>query len=104
MEHQDWNVTVIRKNQPKPKPKGYVKPRGDVTNDEEKPFKKISQSFKVELMRHRQKLGMTHKDLAQKLNVMPAVIASYESGKVIPDGKLIHRMNLLFKTKLPKCK
>lgn len=102
MSHQNWNVTVLRKDQPKEK-KEYLKPVGDITN-EEKPLKKISFVFKKELMQHRQKCGWTQKQLGQKLNVTEAIIKGYENGIEIPNGNLINRMNLLFKTKLPKCK
>ena len=104
MDHQDWKPMVLKKDKPKGKQVQFIKPRGDVTTLDEKPFKKIGHNFKLALQKTRQEKKMSQKELAQKLNVTQTVIAGYESGKVIPDGNLIDRMNRLLGTKLPKCK
>lgn len=103
MSHQDWDVKVLRKDKPKPKPKPFVKPKGDVTADEE-PLKKISHDFKIALQKARTEKKFSQKELAQKLNVTPAVIAGYESGKEIPKGDFINKLNRILGVKLPRCK
>jgi putative transcription factor len=35
---------------------------------------------------------MTQKELAQKINVKPAIINDYESGKAVPDSKIINKI------------
>ena len=63
---------------------------------------KLSGEFRKALMQARQTKGLTQKELASKLNVKPAVINSYESGKVVPQGNFIHRLNHILNVKLPK--
>jgi ribosome-binding protein aMBF1 (putative translation factor) len=104
MDHQNWNTTVLRKDKPKSKQANFTKPRGDVTQDDEKPFKKIGHDFKLALCKARTTKGLTQKELALKVNVTPTVIQSYESGKVIPNGELINKFNRILGVKLPKCK
>merc|ERR1711964_803917 len=53
---------------------------------------KVSHSFKVELQKARVAKKLSQKDLATKLNVKPSVIQDYESGKVVPDGALVAKM------------
>ena len=105
MSYQDLDTKFLRKNvAPKKKQTEYIKPRGDVTNDGEKPFKKIGLDFRLALQKARQEKKLTQKELAQKLNVTQIVINGYESGKEIPKGNLINQMNRVLGVKLPKCK
>ena len=104
VEHQDFKTVVFRKDKPKEKKPTYVPgPQGDVVAGE-KPFKKISQDFKLELQKARQAKNWTHKDLANKIAVREAVIKEYENGKAIPNGNLINKLNTALEIKLPKCK
>jgi len=105
MEHQDFKTLYLRKSKPKPKQTHtFQKERGDVTDDTQKPFKKIGHDFKQALLKARQAKSMSQKDLAQKINVKPTVIQNYETGKVIPNGEIINKMNRVLGIKLPKCK
>lgn len=104
MDHQDWNVKVLKKSKPKPKQTNFVKPRGDVTDEDQKPFKKISQDFKIALQKARQEKKWSQKELAQKINVTQAIVQGYENGKEIPKGDVIHKLNSVLGVKLPKCK
>ena len=113
MNHQDLKPLVFRKDIPKSATKTatkqYMKPRGDIINDE-KGFKKIPLIFSRDLMQARQKNGLTQKELSQKLcnigghGVTTAIIAGYERGTIIPDCELINKMNRILDIKLPKCK
>jgi ribosome-binding protein aMBF1 (putative translation factor) len=103
MTEQDWKVLVLRKDAPKPKQVHYKKTEGDVVAGE-KPFKKIGTDFKISLLKARQDKKLSQKELANELCIKEAVIRDYESGKAIPNGNLINRLNLLLGIKLPKCK
>jgi ribosome-binding protein aMBF1 (putative translation factor) len=38
-------------------------------------------------------MGWKQKDLAQRINVSPAIIQEYENGKATPDGGIISKLN-----------
>ena len=61
----------------------------------------VTHDFKIALMKARQAKGLSQKDLALKLNIKPAVIIDYESGKAIPVGGFIATLNRVLETKLP---
>lgn len=46
--------------------------------------------------------GMTQAKLAQAINEKQAVINEYESGKAIPNGKIISKIERALGTKLPR--
>lgn len=132
MSYQDTKTTVLRKNGPKGASKlsahelakqkaaggvGTEKRYGGAGNaqsgaavyarkldEAEIPeLPKVSHSFKVALQKARVAKKMSQKDLAVKLNVKPSVIQDYESGKVVPDGALVSRMQRILGP-LPKIK
>lgn len=45
---------------------------------------------------------MTQKDLATKINEKPQVVGEYESGKAIPNGQIIVKMEKVLGVKLPR--
>ncbi len=51
--------------------------------------KKVSLSLSKRIQQARLAKGMSQKDLATKINVKPNVIQEYESGKAIPDNKIL---------------
>ena len=59
-------------------------------------------TLQLALRKGRTDLNISQKQLAQQLNVKPALIAAWETGKEKPFGK--HRSNLvrILKVKLPK--
>lgn len=103
MSDQDFKVVLLKKDGPKKKQVHYKKPEGDVTMGEE-PLKKIGTDFKLALLKARTNKGLTQKELAAKLCVKDSVIRDYESGKVVPNGNLIHKINQELGITLPKCK
>jgi putative transcription factor len=64
--------------------------------------KRVGQAFKVELQRARQAKGMTQADLAKLINEKSTVINEYESGKAIPNGQVIQKLNRALGVVLPK--
>lgn len=64
--------------------------------------KRVGQSFKTELMKARQAKGLTQADLAKLINEKGTVINEYESGKAIPNGQIIQKLNRALGVVLPK--
>ncbi|MES1919441.1 hypothetical protein MHBO_001275 [Bonamia ostreae] len=127
---QDWNVVKLRKSkQPKKATLKEAERKNQVyqvkkanaggqrklenTNmkalkDEEdiNNFKHntISHSFKVALQKARMQNKMSQTELAQKANLKPAIVNSYESGKAIPNPQIIAKFERILKVKLPRNK
>ena len=66
--------------------------------------KSVSHSFSRALQKARGGKHMTQLDLANALHQPLSVIKNYESGKAIPNGNLIHKMNTVLGVKLPSTK
>mmetsp|Transcript_23947 Transcript_23947/g.60418 ORF Transcript_23947/g.60418 Transcript_23947/m.60418 type:complete len:139 (-) Transcript_23947:482-898(-) len=64
--------------------------------------KEIPTEFKQALMKLRTAKGLTQADLAQKCNLAPAIIRDYESGKAVPEGAIIQKLNRVLGAPLPK--
>ena len=125
MASNDWTPVVLRKEM-KAKPKteaalAAAKAKGQVEvvakvhhtapsnarmldDNDTADFKlpTVSHDFKIALAKARQAKGWQQKDLAAKLNVKPAVINDYESGKVVPQPAFIQQMNRVLGVTLPK--
>lgn len=67
---------------------------------EELSHEKLDPEIKKLIMQARQAKGWTQKELAQKLNVKPAVINDYESGRVIPNKQLLNKMQNILNVRL----
>lgn len=106
MADQDWETRVLRKNIVKKKPKTVDKTIVKIDSNDQTTFKhkEITHSFKISLMRARQAKKLSQKELAQKINVKSNLINEYESGKTIPDGQIINKLNRALDIKLPKIK
>ena len=64
----------------------------------------VSQSFSKALVKARMAKKMNQKALAQAINEKPQVINQYESGKAIPNGQIINKLNRALGCQLPKAK
>jgi ribosome-binding protein aMBF1 (putative translation factor) len=53
-------------------------------------------------MQARMAKNMTQKDLATAINEKPQVVAEYESGKAVPNGQIIAKIERKLGTKLPR--
>ena len=65
--------------------------------------KRVGHSFRAELQKARQAKGMSQSDLAKAINEKATVINEYESGKAIPNGQVIQKLNRALGVVLPKC-
>ena len=102
---QDWEPVVLNKS----KSKTY-----NTTNENNKKINNIEDEIKINptvslsnsllIQKARTQLKLSQKDLAQKLNVDSKIIQGYESGKVVPDVKLIIKLEKILKVKLNKKK
>ncbi|CEP03932.1 HTH cro/C1-type domain-containing protein [Plasmodiophora brassicae] len=64
--------------------------------------KAITQDFKIALLKARQAKNLTQKQLAQLINEKQTVITDYETGRAIPNGQIIAKLNRVLGTILPK--
>jgi putative transcription factor len=64
-----------------------------IENEDEKfKHKKIDIPMQKRIQTARMNAKLTQKELAQKLNVKPAIIQNYENGKAIPLGRIIQQI------------
>ena len=75
----------------------------DLSTDEYK-HDTVSRSFAQALQKARLSKRLNQKALGQMINEKPAVIASYESGKAIPNGVVINKLNRALGTSLPSAR
>ena len=115
MEGQDWNevkwnggsvnYTPGEKKEPIIKYSDHANKQQKIEKKAEEgdlTTKKMDISFKIALQKARQAKNMTQKEFAQKLGVKVNDVNLYESGKLIPPGNIISKMNKTLGIKLPK--
>ncbi len=71
-------------------------------NSDDVTVQTIPLSISQEISKARVAKGLTQKELAQKLNVQPAIITSYENGKAIPDNQMLQKIARELGTKFSK--
>jgi putative transcription factor len=64
--------------------------------------KRVGTEFKTALQKARQAKGWTQTELAKLINEKSTVINEYESGKAIPNGQVIQKLNRALGVVLPK--
>merc|ERR1740130_1024959 len=64
----------------------------------------VSHDFKIALQQARLAKKMTQAALATAVNEKGTVINEYESGKAIPNGAIINKLNRALGVRLPKAK
>merc|ERR1719486_255770 len=64
----------------------------------------VSLEFKTALQQARLAKKMTQKALATAINEKDSVVNEYESGKAIPNGQIINKLNRALGVRLPKAK
>jgi len=120
MFHQDWDeVTIHGKSVKKEKEKEkYVKfmgqeiklpkrsqysgktPEQKLDETELGTHKKVGKETGLTIQRARVAKKYTQKDLANLINVSSDIISSYESGKAIPDHKIMQKLRRVLSVKL----
>ena len=119
MQHQDWTPVVIghskkqssnysnrsnhsnqpQSNKPPNKPSKQIQAALDndgMPNRIEKIDKKISQN----IQNARNALGISRKELAQKINEKETLVAEYENGTAIPSAGILNKIDKVLKTKV----
>ena len=64
----------------------------------------VTHEFKTALQQARMAKKMTQKQLADAINEKQSVVNDYESGKAVPNGAVIQKLNKALGAKLPKAK
>lgn len=120
---QHWDsVTVLKKNKRQLKDNGSTK--SSLTNpninvekkggnreigsrlakldnaEEAEKIETVSLSLSQKIQQGRAAKGMKQKDLATKINVKPQIIGDYESGRAIPDNKILDKIERALGIKL----
>ena len=120
---QHWDsVTVLTKNKRQLKESGSLK--SSLTNknvsvekkggnkeigsklakldnaEEASKIETVSLSLSQKIQQGRAAKGMKQKDLATKINVKPQVIGDYESGRAVPDNKILGKIERALDIKL----
>ncbi len=109
-DHQDWTPVILSGKKPAKIP-GSAGPKYDIQDKvaeeerakaaKQRALETESEIFKIEtvpisisqeIIKGRNAMKMTQKELAQKLNLQQSVIASYESGKAIPDHQILQKI------------
>lgn len=112
MDHQQWEPIVIGK----PRQKKDDTPKWSQDSNAQKNRKverladeggrlqhaEVPHDLKLALQKGRTAKQWTQKDLALTLNLKPAIINDYETGKAVPDNALISRMERALGVKLPR--
>ena len=73
-----------------------------IEESDELKLKKVDKSLSKAIQQARMAKKMTQKDLATKINEKPQVVGEYESGKAVPNGQLISKMERVLGVKLPR--
>lgn len=60
----------------------------------------LVEGFEVKIRQEREKLGLTHEELGKKIGEKVSVLKKIEVGKMIPDDKLIAKLEHVLKIKL----
>lgn len=122
-DHQDWTPVILSGK--KPISSGVAKISIETKRSDEERARaarnyaleteseifhvpEIPHSLSQEISKARMAAKLTQKELAQKLNLQPSVIAGYENGKAIPDGQILQKiakaLNTKFQSKIIKPK
>lgn len=62
--------------------------------------KSISHNTSLEIQRARQRIKLTQKDLAKKVNMPLHIIQGYENGTIVPNGQELNRLSQALGVKL----
>merc|ERR1712003_42136 len=65
-------------------------------------IQKVDRNLSKAIQQARMAKKMTQKDLATKINEKPQVVGEYESGKAVPNGQIIVKIERALGCKLPR--
>ena len=107
MEHQDWTTvyTLANKkltNDEKSKQKTGLSKEQKIEKQIEEgkmAVKKTSTEIGKDIQKRRNSKGLSQKDLAQKINILPKIIMEIECGKAKHNPQLINKINRILNNK-----
>lgn len=103
---QDWIPVILSK--PKPNLKVHNENNKNnktlVSEDEIVIIPKISQSNSILIKTARNNMKLTQKQLAKQISIDSQTLQAYESGKAVPDFKIMLKLEKILKIKLNKKK
>ncbi|KAL7430387.1 hypothetical protein ACHAXM_002169 [Skeletonema potamos] len=73
-----------------------------IEESDELKLNKVDKNLSKAIQQARMAKNMTQKDLATKINEKPQVVGEYESGKAVPNGQIIVKMEKVLGVKLPR--
>uniref|UniRef100_A0A6U3TVK3 HTH cro/C1-type domain-containing protein n=1 Tax=Skeletonema marinoi TaxID=267567 RepID=A0A6U3TVK3_9STRA len=73
-----------------------------IEDSDELKLNKVDKSLSKAIQQARMAKKMTQKDLATRINEKPQVVGEYESGKAVPNGQIIVKMERVLGVKLPR--
>ncbi len=114
--HQDWTPVILSGKKPTNQNVTQKISIEEKKSDEEKArlaknhalenetetfiIQTIPYTLSQEIIKARNAMKMSQKDVATKLNIQQSVIANYENGKAIPDNQTLQKLSKLLNTKL----
>lgn len=93
MNHQDWKPVVLKKGKTTSQTSHRApKSQRNLESDEPEKPKRLGMNEGKKIQQARCAKNMTQKQLAHVLNIKPAVIQEYETGKAIPNKGVLNRI------------
>lgn len=93
------NPSVEKKSLPKPSHNNLYKIENKIDQGE-LTLNLVPHNMSQNIIRNRQKLNLTQKELAAKINENVKIITEYENGKTRIDGRIVDKLNKFFKTNI----
>lgn len=103
---QDWDPIVLNKSKSTSNNiiNNSTNNKINTSEEEIKVNPTVSLSNSLLIQKARTQLKLSQKNLAQKINVDSKIIQGYESGKIVPEVKLMVKLEKILKVKLNKKK
>lgn len=103
---QDWEPVVLNKSKSTSNNiiNNSTNNKINTSEEEIKVNPTVSLSNSLLIQKARTQLKLSQKNLAQKINVDSKIIQGYESGKIVPEVKLMVKLEKILKVKLNKKK
>lgn len=98
-----WDtVTVLTKKKEKTKTPQSTLAKDGQLKDIENPEtpKNLSREIGHHIQQAREKIGLTRKELAMKINEKETIITKYEGGKIVPTTLVIKKLETILKIKI----
>ncbi len=114
--HQDWTPIILNGKKPITQNLNQKISIEEKKSDEEKSrlaknyaienetetfnIQTIPHTLSQEIIKARNNMKMSRKDVALKLNIQESIISNYENGKAVPDNQMLQKLSKLLNTKL----